>query len=316
MAHKAPGKSYRNGLTLIQLMDLFPDEEAAKNWFAEGRWPEGPHCPHCGSFNVQSDIKHRSMTHRCRDCEDKPMFSMKTGTIMEGSKLGYRVWAIAIYLVATNLKGVSSMKLHRDLGVTQKTAWHLAHRIRKALGRGEAPFRGPVEVDETFMGGKRKNMSHARRKALKGLGRGTAGKTVVVGAKDRATNLVSARVVQSTDAETLQGFVEEQAIPDAQIYTDDAKAYKGMSNPHESVKHSVSEYVRGMAHTNGIESFWSMLKRGYIGTFHHFSEKHTGRYVAEFAGRHNIREQDTLDQMAEIVDGMVHKRLKYRDLVS
>ena len=315
MAHKAPGKSYRNGLTLIQLMDLFPDEEAARKWFAEGRWPEGPHCPHCGSFNVQSNIKHRSMTHRCRDCEDKPMFSMKTGTIMEGSKLGYRVWAIAIYLVATNLKGVSSMKLHRDLGVTQKTAWHLAHRIRKALGRGEAPFRGLVEVDETFMGGKRKNMSHARRKALKGLGRGTAGKTVVVGAKDRATNLVSACVVQSTDAETLQGFVQEQARPDAQVYTDDAKAYKGMSNPLEAVKHSVSEYLRGMTHTNGIESFWSMLKRGYIGTFHHFSEKHTGRYVAEFAGRHNIREEDTSEQMAQIVEGMAYKRLKYRDLV-
>lgn len=316
MAHNGPGKSHRKGLTFIQLMDMFPDEEAAKKWFEEGRWPEGPYCPHCGSFNVQSGIKHKSMTHRCRDCDDKPMFSMKTGTIMEGSKLGYRVWAIAIYLVATNLKGVSSMKLHRDLGVTQKTAWHLAHRIRKSLGRGEAPFSGPVEVDETYIGGKRKNMSLAKRRELKGTGRGAVGKTAVVGAKDRMTKLVVARVINSTDAPTLQGFVEEQAAPNAQVYTDEAAAYKGMSNPHQSVNHSVSEYVSGMAHTNGMESFWSMLKRGYHGTFHHFSAKHAGRYVVEFSGRHNMRERDTLDQMAEIVEGMIDKRLKYRDLVS
>ena len=109
--------------------------------------------PSCGSFNVQSNIKHKTMTHRCRDCPDKRFFSLKTGTVMEGSKLGFRTWAIAVYLVTTNLKGVSSMKLHRDLGVTQKTAWHLAHRIRKSLERSEAPFSGPVEVDETYMGG-------------------------------------------------------------------------------------------------------------------------------------------------------------------
>ena len=138
MAQKAPGKAHRKGLTLIELGDLFPNDAAAEAWFAEARWSEGPYCPHCGSHNVQAGIKHRSMTHRCRDCPDKRMFSLKTGTIMEGSKLGYRIWAIAIYLVTTNLKGVSSMKLHRDLGVTQRTAWHLAHRIRKSL---EAPAR-------------------------------------------------------------------------------------------------------------------------------------------------------------------------------
>ena len=158
--------------------------------------------------------------------------------------------------------------------------------IREALSRNEAPFLGPVEVDETYIGGKRKNMSKKKRRELKeaGVGRGSVGKTAVVGAKDRGTNLVVARVVQSTDKETLQGFVEEQAAPNAQVYTDEAAAYQGMSNPHEAVRHSVSEYVREMAHTNGMESFWSMLKRGYIGTFPHFSAKHTGRYVAEFSG--------------------------------
>ncbi|MDE0058436.1 MAG: IS1595 family transposase [Defluviicoccus sp.] len=316
MAQKAPGKSHREGITLTKLIRMFPNDDAAREWFESRIWPEGPYCPKCGSLNVQSGIRHKTMTHRCRDCEGKPRFSLKTGTIMEGSKLGYQTWALAVYLVATNLKGVSSMKLHRDLGVTQKTAWHLAHRIRKSLEEPEAPFSGPVEVDETYIGGKRKNMSNAKRRALRDIGRGTAGKATVIGAKDRATNSVAAQQIASTNKATLQGFVGTHTAPGATVYTDEHGSYEGMPFEHEAVKHSAREYVRGQAHTNGMESFWAMLKRGYNGTFHHFSEKHTGRYVTEFAGRHNMRNLDTIDQMEWIVEGMIGQRLRYPDLIA
>lgn len=314
MAGNAPGKYFRKGLSLVEVTRMFPDDATAERWFAEVRWPDGPHCPHCGSPNVQSETKHKTMPYRCREC--RKWFSVKTGTVMQSSKLGLQVWALASYLLTTGLKGQASMKLHRDLGITQKTAWHLAHRIRETWAKAdEMPFAGPVEVDETYIGGKRKNMPKGKRNTLEG--RGAVGKAAVAGAKDRATNRVNAAVVPATDGATLQGFVRARAEAGATIYTDDAAAYRGMAGfEHEAVQHSVGEYVRGMAHTNGMESFWSMLKRGYHGTFHHFSAKHMQRYVNEFEGRHNDREADTIDQMARVARGMVGRRLRYRDLAA
>ncbi len=314
MAHSAPGKSDREGISLMEIFRMFPDDATAEAWFVERRWPDGIACPHCGSTNVQTGAKHKTMPFRCREKECAKRFSAKTGTVMEGSKLGLQVWMIATYLLTTSLKSVSSMKLHRDLDITQKTAWFLAHRLRVALEEEETPFSGPVEVDETVIGGKRKNMHKDKRAAL--TGRGSVGKTIVAGAKDRETNAVSARTIPNTQTATLQGFVREHAAPGATVYTDDALGYKGMRYNHESVNHSAGEYVRGMAHTQGIESFWSMLKRGYQGTFHKISPKHLDRYVNEFAGRHNVRELDTIAQIGSVAAGMEGKRLRYTDLIA
>ena len=319
MAKKAPGKAHRKGLSLLEIADMFRDEDDARQWVESVRWPQGPYCPHCGSFNVQAGIKHKTATHRCRDCPGKPMFTLRTGSVMAGTKMPYRAWAVGIYLFSVNIKGVSSMRLHRELKIGQKAAWFMLHRLRLAFEEEPGQFAGPAEADETYFGGKRKNMSNAKRKELAeaGAGRGTVGKAAVAGVKDRETNRVAARRMEATDAGALQTFVRDHVEPGATLYTDEAAAYAGMPEfTHEAVNHSAKEFVRGMATTNGMESFWAMLKRGYQGTYHKFSEKHLDRYVQEFAGRHNVRSADTIDQMSGVIAGMSGKRLRYRELIA
>ena len=311
---KAPGKAHREGITVMELSDMFPDEKTATAWFERYIWPDGRHCPRCG--NTETSEAQGDMPYWCGAC--RRYFSVRIGTALERSKVSLRKWVWAIYLEMTSLKGVSSMKLHRDIGVTQKTAWFMLHRIREAWAtETTALFSGPVEADETYVGGARKNMSNAKRKAMKGSGP-AAGKAVVVGAKDRETKRVSARVVETTDGPTLQGFVREVAEPGAKVFTDESRSYIGLGGDfdHEAVNHSIGEYVRGDVHTNGIEALWSMIKRAHKGVYHKLSPKHMDRYIRQFAARHNIRDADTIEQMIAVVTGMVGKRLCYRDLIA
>ena len=307
-----PGKAFRAGMSLIELFDMFPDENSALEWFEVVRWDKGRYCGHCASIKTREVKGGKPMPFWCADC--RSYFSVKTGTPLHSSKIPLRKWALAMYLMTTSLKGVSSMKLHRDLGITQKAAWHMAQRIRKAWEEKSIPFIGPVEVDETYIGGKEGN-KHASKKL--NAGRGVAGKVAIVGAKDRATNSVKAQAVDSTSKTTLHAFINDSVKRGSKVYTDDARAYIGLTGfKREAVKHGIGEYVRQQAHTNGIESFWSMLKRGYVGTYHKMSFKHLGRYAAEFAGRHNVRRLDTADQMEALVRSMAGKRLKYSELVA
>ena len=313
---KGPGRADREGVTLLEFIDLVPDEDAARRWFESLVWPNGRHCPRCGSTETREASSTSGLPYRCPDC--RKTFSVRTGTAIKRSRVPLRKWALAIYLVTTSLKGVSSMKLHRDLGVTQKTAWFMLHRIREAWGQDDTPpFPVAVEVDETYVGGRRKWM-HGRKRAelLQQFGRGGGSMSMVAGGRDRETNQLHVRVVDGGDRVTLRGFVDRVAGVDATLYTDEAAAYKGMREEHEAVNHSVGEYVNEQAHVNGVESFWSMLKRGYHGTYHHVSPKHLQRYVDEFAGRHNVREEDTADQMRMLVAGLVGRRLMYRELIS
>ena len=291
---------------------MFPNEDTATKWFETQVWPNGRCCGHCGGINTREVPNAKPMPYWCTDC--RSYFSVRTGTAIARSKIPLRKWAIAIYLCLTSLKSVSSMKLHRDMKITQKSAWFMLHRLREAWAEetGEE-CSGPVEVDETYMGGKKENTTPARRKKMKG--RGAVGKTAVVGVKDRESNRVSAKVVESTDKKTLQGFVIDHTATGATVYSDEHASYEGMPFEHESVKHSVGEYVRGQAHTNGGESFWSMLKRAHNGTFHKLSPKHLDRYVQEFAGKHNIRGADTLEQMTAVAAGLVGRRLMYSQLI-
>ena len=310
---KAPGRSERKGISLLELMEMFPDEKAARRWFETIRWLDGERfCPRCGCMNSREVKNRKPMPYWCPDC--RSYFSVRTGTTMQHSRLPLRKWVFALYLSTTNLKGISSMKLHRDLHITQSAAWYMQQRIRAGWSLGSEEFlSGAVEVDETYVGDKERN-KHARKKTF---ARGPQGKTIVIGAKERGGKVV-ARPLGGEPGETLAGFVRETVEPGSTVYTDEHRAYARLRDAynHRVVKHSAREYVRSTAHTNGMESFRATLKRGIDGVYHHVSVKHLHRYVNEFAGKHNVRSLDTLMQMAILAKGMEQKSMTYRDLTA
>ena len=296
----------------MEAVKKFDTEAKAEAWFVEQRWPDGPVCPNegCESTRVTTVANRKPQPYRCRAC--RKFFSIKTGTMMHSSNIELSKWAIAFFLHATSLKGISSMKLHRDLGIGQKAAWYMGHRIRGMWGKEEDKFAGAVEVDETYIGGLEKNKHESKK--LK-AGRGAVGKTAVAGVRQRETGRIATEVVEATDKPTLQNFVIRHTVPGTTVYSDEATAYVGLPRPHEAVKHSAGEYVRGMAHTNGLESHWALFKRGIDGTFHHVSVKHLPLYNREFEGRHNARPMDTAEIMGQIARDSAGKRMTYDGLI-
>lgn len=302
--------------SIMQLLDKFPDEATCIEHLAKLRWPDGPVCQHCGSTRRFSRIA-RHHLWRCGDC--KRDFSVRKGTVFEESRLPLRKWFAAIWLVAVNRKGIPSTQLAREIGVSQKTAWFMLGRLREvtaAMNGLVGVISGIVEADETYFGGKAKNM-HKRDRDRNIKGRGPGGKTAVVGAVSRDGH-AKAQPVASVDSGSLQAFVRSNVAAGSVLMTDGNPGYNALSGEYEHhvVQHSVGEYVRGMAHTNGVESFWSLLKRAYVGVFHQMSPKHLHRYVDEFAARWNMGKMPSGSRVDLLLRNAIGVRLTWAELVA
>lgn len=308
-------------LTLKTIAQNFSDEDSARELFEQMRWPDGVTCPHCnaeGAYKLTPKAGSKSPVRKgvwkCKAC--RKQFTVKVGTIFEDSHIGLSTWLQAIHLICSSKKGMSAHQLHRMLGVTYKSAWFMAHRIRYGMSQEPlaSKLNGVVECDETYIGGKAKNM-HAKDRAKKIQGRGAVNKIPVCSLVERQGRVRSTHVPNVT-GENLRAVLSENVEPTAHIMTDEFTSYSGVGlefAKHETVNHGAGEYVRKHAHTNTVESFFALLKRGIIGTFHHVSEQHLHRYLSEFDFRYNARRASDGYRTVLAIRGASGKRLMYRD---
>lgn len=297
--------------SLLELLNYFKEESTCIEFLEQMRWKGQPKCPHCKCKKVYRTNR----GFKCSDKECGKKFSAKVGTIFENSKIKLRLWYAAIYLCTAHKKGISSLQLHRDLGVTQKTTWFMLHRIREMI-KQKTPqmLEGEVQADETFVGGKNKNR-HANKKVKESRGRSTKDKTPVLGMVNKGK--VTSQVVPDTNARTLKPIIDRMIRKGEIVVTDEWLGYKSVSSTqkHRVIKHKENEYIRDGFHTNAIEGFWSLLKRGIYCIYHNVSRDHLTRYCDEFSYRYNTREIKVCERFVHSMNN-IEGRLTYKKLIA
>jgi len=303
--YKATEPRFTRQMTLADFDRTFPDEQSCWTYLLLRRWPDGPHCPRCNNDHVYESTA-RPWHWQCKKCgknnRSPYRFSLKTGTVFEETKMPLRAWYKVLHLMLTSKKGISALQLHRLLGTgSYRSAWYICMRLRAGMKDDDfKKLMGVVEVDETFIGGKEKNKHRSKR--IGPNTKGTTGKTPVIGAISRKGNIVC-QMIEATDMKTLDSFVRRTVSDKVELVATDEHPSYGMLKRgyrHESVAHSLGEYVRGEIHTQSIDSFWALLKRGIIGTYHHVSKKYLPLYLNEFQFRfNNRREADIFGKAVE-----------------
>jgi transposase-like protein len=300
-------------ISTFELFKLFPDKETARSYLESRLWPDGVKCPVCSAGKERITVR-KDGYYRCNECQED--FTVRTGTIFERSHIPLHKWVYAMYLLVTARKGISSLQLSKEIGITQKSAWFMLHRLREACGGKDLKkLKGIIEVDETYVGGKEGNKHESQKLHM---GRGAVGKEIVVGLRERNGNVI-AKHVPEADAEHLQGAIYGNVEYGSLVHTDDAPVYADLGTlffNHETVNHSVGEFVRDQVTVNGIESVWAVLKRGLTGVYHQVSPKHLSRYVDEFAFRLNDGNVKhlTLNRLDAMIRAATGKRLTYERL--
>lgn len=299
-----------NFKSILDLVKAFPDEQTCINHLENLRWNGGVVSP----FDETSKVyKCKGNKYRCKNTGK--YFNVKTNTIFDNTKLGLQKWFLAIYIVTSHKKGISSLQLSRDLDITQKSAWFMLQRIRKCFGiENNNELDNEVEADETYVGGKNKNR-HSSKKVENSQGRSSKDKTPVVGMVERGGK-VNAKKVEDVKHATLSREIINNVKESAKLYTDEWLGYKGLERiyDHSIVKHNQSQYVVGRIHTNTIEGFWSLLKRGIVGIYHFTSKKHLQMYVDEFVFRYNTRNTTTQNRFNLLLSNL-ENRLTYKTLI-